>query len=89
MIQPHIREGVEGHAIPIVLLSEGSHVDRAMFNCLAHILYDRPCETAEEIDEVWSQQVDSEREILSLLKSVKKPVGAEKRLFKLVEITEE
>lgn len=85
MIRPYIKEGVKGHAMPIVLLSEGSHVDRAMFNCIAHILYDRPCETTEEIDEVWNQQMDSEKEIMKFLKSIKKTVKAEKRHFKLVE----
>ena len=70
MIKPHIKEGIKGHAMPIVAISEGSKVDRAIFNCITHILHDRPCESTEEIDKVWEVQCDLEDQIMALLKAM-------------------
>lgn len=72
MIVPHIEKGVKGHAAPIVVVSEGSHVDRAMFNCITHILFDRPCESTAEIDEVWEIQCSCEDQIIALLGNMPK-----------------
>jgi hypothetical protein len=87
MIRPHIKEGVAGKAVPICIISEGSHVDRAIFNCLVHIMYDRPLESSEEIDAVWEQQMASEAGIMKLLKSIKKPVQENPGRYKLIEVT--
>ena len=66
-IEPLIKEGVKGHPGPIVTISEGSHIDRAVFNFVTHVLYDRPCETSEEIDEVWELMGKLSDEIQALL----------------------
>ena len=86
MIRPYIIEGVKGRAAPVVMLSEGSHVDVAIFNCLSHIIYDRPCETTEEIDIVWSQQMVSNDEIMKFLESLDMKVTTSEKRFRLGEI---
>ena len=86
MIEPHIKEGTKGHAFPIVCISEGSHVDRAVFNFIAHVFYDRPCETTEEIDEVAEVQMTCNKEIMKLLKAMPtRDYKANPRKFRLTE----
>ena len=52
MLKPHIEDGVKGDAIPIALISE-SFVDRAVFNFIVHVRYNRELRTSEEINDIW------------------------------------
>lgn len=87
MIRPYIKRDVKGPPGPIVVVSEGTHVDRAVFNFITHILYDRPCESTEEIEKVWSIMSKSDKQIGKLLGSMDVTVESlGDRKFTLIEM---